>query len=137
MISFFQSSGLFVTFGIFALGAAFSLFFASKNTENDSWTVAHIFAALGGIAGLTYSLITLLTGSTLDAHIGGGIGVGPNILMLHVDGLATFFIAIISTVTIAASIFGTRYFEHYAGVYRLGSFGFFYNVFIASMILVV
>jgi hydrogenase-4 component B len=137
MITFFQSYGLFMTLGIYAMGAALSLLFSAKSNEESSWTLAHLIAALGGIVGLTYALMTIFTGGTLDAHFVNSLGIGTDILTLHIDGLAAFFIAVISTIAIAASVFGTRYFEHYAGIYRLGSFGFFYNVFIASMILVV
>src|SRR3989344_5665546 len=48
-----------------------------------------------------------------------------------------FLIATIAVVALAASIYGIAYQKQFLGIYRLGSFGFFYNVFLGSMLAVV
>ena len=137
MLSLLSHSGLFITLGIFMVGALLSVAFSGKSTGKDSWVIAHVCGALGGFTGLGFALLTILDGTNTVLHVSSGIGIAPDILSLHIDGLAAFFVATISTVAIAASIFGITYYDHYLGVYRLGSFGFFYNIFLASMLLVV
>ncbi len=137
MLSFFAEHGLSFAFTLFATGAVLSLLFSARVTEHNAWIVAHIYAAFGALFGLVFALLALFSGKTVLLHGAGSLGISPDILTLRVDSLAAFFIATISTVAIAASIFGIRYYTHYAGTYRLGHFGFFYNVFIASMLLVV
>jgi hydrogenase-4 component B len=51
--------------------------------------------------------------------------------------LAGLFLAIIALVALLATIYGIGYMRHYFGKYNIGSFYFFYNLFLGSMMLVV
>jgi hydrogenase-4 component B len=126
-----------MTFGALGTGAVLSVLFSGKKFERAAWIQSHASAAVAGVIGLAFSIITILSGATLTMHVGNGIGISPDMLTIRIDSLAAFFVAVISTVAIAASIFGAKYYDQYAGVYRLGSFGVFYNLFLASMLLVV
>jgi hydrogenase-4 component B len=59
-------------------------------------------------------------------------------LTIGIDALSGFFVAFIAFVGIATSIYSMGYVAEYARKgYSLGRFGFFYNIFLLSMILVV
>jgi len=53
------------------------------------------------------------------------------------DLLSGFFVLVISLIALFASIYGYGYAKHYYQKYSLGSLGFFFNAFIAGMLLVV
>ena len=53
------------------------------------------------------------------------------------DYLSAFFVLIISIIALLASIYGFGYVKQYFGKYNVGSLGFFYNLFIAGMLMVV
>ena len=54
-----------------------------------------------------------------------------------VDPLSAFFSFVICLVALAASIYGIHYAEEYKDSVRIGAMGFFFNLFIVSMLLVV
>jgi hydrogenase-4 component B len=137
MLQLLSNYGLFFAFAAFSTGALISLILRKAHPQKSAWIVGHVSGALGGIFGLIFAISTILSGETISVHFAAGIGVGSDILNLHIDSLAAFFIATISAVAIAASVFGIRYYDQYEGVYDLGAFGFFYNLFLASMLLVV
>jgi formate hydrogenlyase subunit 3/multisubunit Na+/H+ antiporter MnhD subunit len=120
--------GLFMAIGVFALGAIISIFFSAKKTEKDAWVAAHIAGAFGGFCGLLFSVLTIISGDTVQIQ-------AIKYLTLHVDGLAAFCIATFSLASLATSIYGITYHHAYTGSYRLGVFGFFYNIFLASIVL--
>ena len=120
----------------FGAGAVLSLAFASRKNERIGSTLAHACAALASLVGIAFSVATILSGTTFTASI-PGIGIVVENWNVHIDGLAAFFIATISIVALAASIYGISYQRQFFGVYRLGHFGFFYNMFLASMVLVI
>ena len=125
--------GMLLAFGI---GSVLSLALASRATEDKASVVAHVFAALGSLIGIGLGLSVIVSGTVLSLSL-AGIGIAQGPIGFHIDGLAAFFIAAISTVALAASVYGISYQKQFVGVYRLGSFGFFYNSFLASMMLVV
>ena len=129
--------GLFLSFALFVAGAIASLVFDRFKDTQAASVAAHACAALGGLAGLTFGLTVIASGSELTLRSSMLFGFAGAILSLHIDALAAFFISVISIVTIAASIFGLGYQKQFYGIYRLGQFGFFYSLFLASMILVV
>ncbi len=137
MALFFIQYGLWTAFGCFALGATLSVILGAYKAEKESWIVSHALATAGAVAALSFSVSALFFGEKLSYYSSFPIGIMQNLITLRVDILAAFFIAVISVVAIAASIFGSGYFKQYLGTYRLGHFGFFYNLFIASMVLVV
>ncbi len=122
---------------VFFVGALGALFLAYS--FDDQGKRAGYFAHGAALLG---SLLTLATaGSVL--LFGQGIifslpSIFPGVLSFHfrLDGLAAFFLAVISLIASAASLYGFSYQKHFYGKYNLGTFGFFYNAFIASIILV-
>ena len=128
--------GFVVSLELYAFGALCSLLFSSRGREATASTFSHFFAACGALTGLVFALAVIFSGSVVDLHA-GAIGLAQNVLTFHVDGLAAFFIATISTVALAASVYGIAYQKQFLGVYRLGHFGFFYNTFLAGMLAVI
>ena len=129
--------GLISTFACFAAGSLLALLFGAMDNDKTSWLLAHGAATLGGLIGLATGLGTILSGIGYSIQSQAGIGIAGGVITLHVDALAGLFIATISVVAIAASIYGLGCYAQYLGTYRLGHFGFFYNLFLASMLLVV
>src|SRR3989344_2538955 len=114
------SYGLLATFICFGVGAGVSVVLGLTRAERDAWRVSHAIALLGGVLGLAFALGVLGTGATLSWHLPLSIGIAPNLLSFVIDPLAAFFIAIISTIAIAASLFGASYYDAFIGKYRLG-----------------
>jgi hydrogenase-4 component B len=137
-----MSMDLLIHFGfpaalaLYALGAALSLALSSRATEGTASALAHVCAALGALAGLCFALAVIFSGTVLELHA-GTLGLAGGILNFRIDGLAAFFIATISTVALAASVYGIGYQKQFLGRYRLGLFGFCYNIFLACMLAVV
>ena len=55
----------------------------------------------------------------------------------RIDKLSAFFIFVISLISILASVYALGYVKQYYNKYNLGALGFFYNIFLAGMIMVV
>lgn len=93
-----------------------------------------------GSAFLASFLMMLFSGSIL--YQGTGVaqsfdGAFPLLsFSFHIDGLASFFLLIISIVSAMASIYGIGYRKQSGGHYRSESFGFFYALFLAGLFLV-
>jgi len=136
MVEFFLHYGFFATFAAYGAGALSALLFGLQNNDRVSSITAHACAALGGIFGLGFSMAVLFSGDTFGANI-ANIPLGGDALRVRIDSLAALFLGIISVVCIASSLFGIGYQKQFYGVYRLGHFGFFYNIFLAGMVLVI
>ena len=136
MPEFLLEYGLLATFAAYGSGALLSLFFSARNQNGFSSVAAHASAALASIFGLAFSFAILYTGNVWSANF-AHIGIDSLILNIQVDSLAAIFIGLISIVSLAASIYGIGYQKQFYGTYRLGAFGFFYNTFLAGMLLVV
>lgn len=124
---------VFFVFG--AIGAA--LADLSGRHPRQASFIAHTFAALGSLTTLLFGLTHLLSGIVFTTQAPVAMQLAPDILTFRVDVLSAFFISIISFVSLAASVYGIGYQKQFYGVYRLGFFGFLYNMFIASMLVVV
>ncbi len=122
-----------MTLSIFIVGAIGSL--AVNRNAKLANIVNHTAALAGSLVGLYTGVSALLSHATFRVSV-------PSPLPLlsytfQVDGLSAFFIAVISLIGAVASVYAFDYVRHYEGKYNLGMLGFFYNVFIASMLLVV
>lgn len=123
---------LLVVFGFFSLGAVGSLLFQKFPRLSNIW--GHGCAALGSLAGMLLSLWVLIGEKTVSLKIAT---LFPFLeLSLRINAFAAFFMLVVSTIALFASLYGIGYMAHYYGKYNIGMFGFFYNVFIASMLLV-
>ncbi|MEK7181867.1 MAG: proton-conducting transporter membrane subunit [Patescibacteria group bacterium] len=124
---------LFAFFFIGSVGAVFiERLFSDNGKMAGFW--GHGFALLGSLLGLAISVSVLFFGQGIAFTLPT---VFPNFLLdFRLDGIAAFFFGIISLVSALASIYGFGYQKHFYGKYRLGVFSFFYNAFIASLLLV-
>lgn len=117
---------------IFVSGAVLSL--VLRKNADFSHKVSSSASIMGSIVGVGMAIYLLLTKSFFSFTI-------PTLFPLfnisvHVDALSAFFILIISVVALASSLYGIGYMRHYYSIYNIGIFGFFYNLFILSLILV-
>lgn len=117
---------------IFITGSMCSLFLQKRPLTAN--LITNIFAMTGS------SLTILLSGWVLAEQSSLVLNYQTSFpllnLSINIDGLSAFFLLIISIISLISSFYGLSYMQKYAGSYNLGSFGFFYNLFIASLILV-
>lgn len=134
--SFFSQEGLFISLGIFALGAIGALLVSIlKKDDNLENLWGNGFAILGSFMGLLYALAIILSDSNFTFKAAEAFFLFP--INIKVDLLSAFFILIISLVALLSSVYSIGYMRQFYGKYNIGLFGFFYNIFIASMLLVV
>lgn len=122
-----------IIIGVFLLGALCSLLL-QKNGKTAHYA-GSFFAITGSILGIVFSSQLLLTKSTASFIIPTSFPLLS--ITIVVDMLSAFFILIISVIALASSIYGVSYMEKYIKEYNVGVFGFFYNIFLASLLLVV
>ncbi|MBI4250037.1 hydrogenase 4 subunit B [Candidatus Uhrbacteria bacterium] len=117
---------------LFSIGAVGSLIVMKRNTLANIW--GNTFAVFGSIVGLV-SAVAVLFGSGFSFSFETSLPFLS--LSVHVDKLSAFFIFVISLIAAVASVYGIGYVKQYYGKYNIGALGFFYNAFIAGMIMVV
>ncbi|SRR5579875_697707 len=96
--------------------------------------VIYLPSMVGSVLAVFFSL-HVMTGSPLSWTV-------PDVvpffnLEILVDGVSAFFILVIGTVSFAISLYSIGYSKEYQDTKRISAFGFLFNIFIASMILVV
>ncbi len=127
----------FLLIGFFSVGAVGSLFLARFFDDEGrvAGYFAHGAALLGSLFALALSGAALLSGQGIEFTTPGII---PGVLdfSFRLDGLAAFFLGVIALIASVASLYGFSYQKHFYGKYNLGTFGFFYNVFVVSLMLV-
>ncbi len=133
MTALISSTGFISTLILFALGAIGSLL-AMKSDR--------ISGAIGTTAALLGSVLALTIGSgALISHTPIALQLNSTLPLLSfsfgIDALSAFFVTIIALIATIASLYAFGYIKHFTPAYRLGRLGFFYNIFIASMLLVV
>lgn len=134
MIHLFTASNLFfLALLLWTAGAIGSLGFRKNDLVANWW--GNSFAILGAVAGLASSLLNLITGSVFSFRIAASLPLLT--ISFSVDALSAFFILIISLIALLASIYALGYVRHYYQKYDLGVLGFFYNAFLAGMVMVV
>lgn len=129
-------NALLLLVSLFLAGAVASLLAGAR--RNDGGRLANVlsnsFAALGSMVGLAIAVTVLLNGRGLSLLYTGPFPLLE--LSLRIDGMGSFFLGLASLIAFLASIYGYRYQQHYIGSGRLGSFGFFYNLFVGSLLLI-
>lgn len=106
----------------------------SKNDRMANWW-GNSFAIFGAIAGLVSSLSVLISGPIFSSNTTSSLPLLS--LSFNVDKLSAFFIFIISLIALFASVYALGYVKHYYKKYNIGALGFFYNIFLAGMVMVV
>lgn len=115
-----------------AIGAGGSLILNKNNIAANIW--GNSFAVIGSITGLLCSLFVLITGQAFSFSADSSLPLLS--FSFNVDSLSAVFIFIISLLGLFCSIYGLGYLKHYYGKYSIGALGFFYNIFLAGMIMV-
>lgn len=118
--------------GVFVVGGVVSLFL-QKNPLLANF-ISSIFATIASFATVIFSSLLLVTQKSLFLNYQTSF---PFLnISIFVDSLSAFFLLIVSTISFMCSIYGYSYMQQYAKKYNLATFGFFYNLFIASLLLV-
>lgn len=119
---------------LFALGATGSLLLGGNDRAANYWS--SFFAGMGSLAGIIFGITALFAVRPLYFTVGSSF-----FSLLHfsflIDRLAAFFIFIISLISLFCSLYGMDYVRQYYRRYNIGALGFFYNLFIIGMLLVV
>lgn len=130
----FTSLNIFIaSLVIWMAGAAGSLIFRRNDKFANYWS--NSFAILGSAAGLISSCMVLLSGSVFSFKIVSSLPLLS--LSFKVDKVSAFFVLTISFIALLASIYALEYIKHYYKNYNIGTLGFFYNIFLIGMVLVV
>ncbi len=123
----------FIMMLFFVLGAFGSLLFKKREELANLWGSS--FSALGSLMGIVLSVAVLFLDQTFSYSLPSTIPLLT--FSFTVDQLSAFFILIISTISLVASIYGIGYIKHYYKKYSISALIFFYNLFILGMIMVV
>ncbi len=124
---------LVITLATYFIGALASIL--SINNQKVSLFLGSAFALIASFFGILISSLGLINNSDLYIQSSGFQNLLP--INLHLGSLASLFILVITSIGLITTIYGTKYMTHNKKDYNLGSFFFFYNLFLLSMILVV
>lgn len=127
-------SGFIIIIALFVLGALLSFVF--QRSDKVANMAGNLFAIFGSSLGLIFSSLVLLKGSDLSFTIGAST-LPLVAFSFHIDALSAFFIFTISLIALLCSIYAIGYVKHYYKKYNIGGLGFFYNILILSLILIV
>lgn len=126
--------GFIIVFALFAFGAVGSLLAGKKDALANG--ITGFFSIAGSFCGMLFAGSALFTNANIAFTL-------PQQLFplvsfsFYIDKLSVFFIFAISLIAFFCSIYGIGYMKHFYKKYSLGAFGFFYNLFLLSMLLVV
>ncbi|MFA6043074.1 MAG: proton-conducting transporter membrane subunit, partial [Patescibacteria group bacterium] len=119
---------------LFTVGAIGALLLHRHDHRANVW--GSLFAIAGSVWGVLFAIAVLVGGNDIAA----AVQLSPFPLFtfsVHIDKLSAFFLAVISLIALFSSTYGIGYVKHYYKQYSIGALGFFYNLFIAGMLLVV
>ncbi len=122
---------LLLSVAIFGFGAVVSLCFSPL--KNVARIASGLIGAVASIVGVLAAIQALIATPTPLA-LTGQLPFGD--FSLQMDGLSALMVGIISIVSLATSIYSISYLGHYTNR-DLGLMGFFSNLFVAMMLLVV
>lgn len=134
--SFIVQEGFFISIVIFTLGAFLSAMApAFKNDDDLANIISSGAAIIGSFFAMAHSLSIILLGSSFTFKSAAIFSFFP--INVKIDQLSAFFLFIISLIALLSSVYSIGYMRQFYGKYNIGLFGFFYNIFIASMMFVV
>jgi len=123
---------LLVTLACFSAGAVGAL--AMAPWTNLSRLVGNAGALLGALGAFALGIAGIV-GGNLQLTVPDLLPIGG--AALGVDRLSAFFVVVIAAGAFPAALYALGYTREYAGKHSLAGMGFAFNVFIATMILVV
>lgn len=123
---------LYLALACLAAGAAGAL--ALGRYDRAANVYGNGLAVIGSAAAFVFAGASLVsgTGQTLSAATSFPLLS----LSIRIDRLSAFFLLVIAFVALLCSVYAISYVRHYYGKYSLGVLGCFYNLFVASMLLV-
>jgi hydrogenase-4 component B len=125
---------VFVTMlALFAAGAVGALLLRRRDRAANLWS--HTLAVLGSALGVAFAASALWQEVTPAFSVASSFPLLT--LAVRADALSAFFMLVICLIALVCSLYAPGYARQYYGRYSLGALGFFYNAFVASMILVV
>lgn len=135
MLDIFASQvGFLITLSLFIVGAIGSLLVKNNDKVANIWS--GFFAVVGSVCGLFFSISILTLGKSLSFAY--NLASFPLLsISFHIDLLSAFFIFIIALITLFCSLYSIGYVKHYFKKYSIGALGFFYNLLVGSLLLVV
>ena len=116
----------------YAVGAVLSL---AARSDRAARAFTALGAVVGGASGLGAAVSVLTTGMPVDVVLPNVVGAAGG-LVIRLDLLGAFFLALITVVSIPASVYGTTYMAEYDGRSSLRFFGLMFNGFLLGMSLV-
>lgn len=123
----------FASISAFLLGATASLVLR-RHGKLANW-FGNGLAIIGSALGMLSGIKILFTGEVFIYSFNSSM---PYLsLIFNLDKLAAFFVFVISLIAFFASIYALGYVGHYKKKYSISTLGFFYNFFIAAMLLVI
>lgn len=123
----------FATILIFTIGAVAGLFLRCR--PKAARIAVHIFSFAASLVGSIFAVNILLGAAPVKFSLPYSFAaIAPS---FYIDALAAFFILLVCGAGVVVSIFALGYTAHYEKSHDIGLLGFLYNLFIASMVLVV
>lgn len=120
---------------LYAAGAIVSLLLLSKRAKSLRNIGAHAPAFLGSVGLVLASVLFFVQGTPITFTLPSTFDFIP--FLFRLDLLSAFFLLLIGVLGAVASCYAGDYLKHYEEEYNLAFLGFAYNIFLASMALVV
>jgi hydrogenase-4 component B len=131
---FESDSLLLITIIIYLTAAVAAVVFNGQ--QRISVLLTQGLCMLAGISGAASALVFLLSGQD-SFHLDILSSAIPFLFMdINFDGLAAFFLLILSTLVFCISLYSVGYLSHYLGKRNIGAYQILYVLFILSMLLV-
>lgn len=104
---------------------------------SDRWArvLTTLGAVAGGVGALAVAVAVFAAGRPVEAMLPALVSAGGGI-MIRIDLLGAFFLALVAVVSLPAAIYGTAYMAEYEGRCSLPFFGLMFNAFLLGMSLV-
>lgn len=133
---FLTEDALFLLVTSFLIGAVTSLLADARMRDGGRVAnlLAHGAAAIGSLVGLAMAVVVLMNGRGVSWQFDSAFPLLD--LSFRIDGMGAFFLGLASLIVLLASVYGYGYQRHAIGSGRLGAYGFFYNLFVGSLLLV-
>ena len=113
----------------YTLGAVLSLV---ARSDRAARVLTAVGAVVGGAGGLAAAVSVLATRVSVDAVLPTAVSAAGGIV-IRLDPLGAFFLALITAVSLPAAVYGTTYMAEYDGRCSLRVFGLMFNAFLLGM----
>jgi hydrogenase-4 component B len=135
MIDYITSPiGFLLLLLLFAAGAIAPLMLRKNDAAANR--VSSAFSIAGSAYGIFFAMVSFFYKPDLSFSFANDMFPLLS-LSFHIDRLSLFFLFVIALIALFCSIYGLGYVKHYYKKYDIGALGFFYNIFIFGMLVVV